>query len=101
MHFVEIEGTLEELRGLHGIEGLKLQRGARDLGGGRWRASATVMRNEAIEEMKQRGLTVRVTMDEEEVLRRQRETQEMMKEVLEQERAEREAKRKVEGPKKP
>jgi hypothetical protein len=100
MHFVEIEGTLQELRALHGIEGLKLQGGERDLGGGRWRASATVTRNEAFEEMKRRGLTVHVTMDEDEALRRQRETQEMMKEVLEQERAEREAKRK-EGPKKP
>ena len=61
MMFVHIEGTLDELRGLTTLKGLELQRGAHDLGGGRWRASGVVRVKSLIDDIKARGLTVTVT----------------------------------------
>jgi hypothetical protein len=81
MMFVQIEGSLDELRGLQRVEGLRLQRGAHDLGGGRWRASAYLTSKTTLAEVQARGLTVRVTMDEDEVNRRVQVDKEMMKEA--------------------
>lgn len=82
MMFVHIEGTLDELRGLTTLKGLELQRGAHDLGGGRWRASGVVRVKSLIDDIKARGLTVTVTMDEDEVDRRVKADHEMMKDAV-------------------
>src|SRR5687768_12178278 len=70
MMFIEIEGTRDEIRGLNDIDGLELSRGGEDLGGGRIKTRAFVRRNAAIDEIRARGLTVRVTKDEAEIKRR-------------------------------
>jgi hypothetical protein len=91
MQFVEIEGSREEIRKLREIAGVTLPRGTHDLGGGRRRASGYVT-DEALAELRRRGLTVRVLMDDEELRRRDKKTEDMMRDVFERERAEKQQK---------
>jgi hypothetical protein len=80
--FIEIEGTKAELRALQGIAGLDLERGASDLGGGRFKVGAMVRRKGAMLDIQARGLAVRVIMDEAEVQRRIDEEQESFRRRL-------------------
>jgi hypothetical protein len=68
--FIEIEGTLPELAALKGIDGLELERGASDIGGGRHRIGAMVTRKGALLDVQARGLKTRIVMDEAEAERR-------------------------------
>jgi len=68
--FIDIEGPLVELAALRGIAGLELERGASPVGGGRHRVGAYVSRKGALSEVRARGLTTRVVMDEAEARRR-------------------------------
>ena len=70
MVFVQIEGTLDELRGVAKLAGLQLSRGAHDLGGGRWRAAGVVESKAVLDELAARGLKVTITLDENAVDRR-------------------------------
>ena len=70
MMFIEIEGTLAELAALRGIDGLEIERGASDIGGGRHRVGAMVRRKGALLDIQARGLKTRVVMDEAEAQRR-------------------------------
>ncbi len=79
MTFVEIEGPAEKLRKLYAMKGLDLSRGFRNLGGGTFRANGSVDTPETLAALKATGLTVRVTVDEQEVERRAKADHEMMK----------------------
>jgi hypothetical protein len=68
--FIEIEGTLAELAALKEIDGLDLERGASDLGGGRHKVGAMVTRKGTLLEVQARGLETRIVMDEAEAERR-------------------------------
>ena len=80
--FIEVEGTKAELRALQGIAGLELERGATDLGGGRFKVGAMVRRKGAMLDIQARGLAVRVIMDEAEAQRRMDEEQESFRRRL-------------------
>ena len=80
--FVKIEGPLVALRGLIQISGLDLAAGVHDLGGGRWRASAYAESPSAVDEVRARGLTVTVILDEDETNRRMDADHEMMRAAL-------------------
>jgi hypothetical protein len=80
--FIQIEGPLPDLQGLARIEGLDLQRGAHDLGGGRYRASAFAESKAAVDEVRARGLVVKVIMDEDETKRRMDADHAMMKDAV-------------------
>jgi hypothetical protein len=68
--FIEIEGTLAELAALKQIDGLDLERGASDIGGGRHKVGAMVTRKGALLDIQARGLKTRIVMDEAEAARR-------------------------------
>ena len=67
---VQIEGPLADIRQLTLMEGVRLQSGLKPLGGDRYMAWATIIREEAVAEIEARGLTVRVTMSQEDMERR-------------------------------
>jgi hypothetical protein len=79
MIFVTIDGPLDDLRDLAGLPELHLQRGVRDLGAGQWRATGVVQDTSALDAIRAKGLTVTITMDEDEVKRRVAADQSMMK----------------------
>ena len=83
MKFVELEGTLAELQSLVGIAGLEGPGGHRDVGGGRRRATGIIHDDAAIAEIERRGVTVRVTMDDDEVERRIEADMAMMRDIPE------------------
>jgi hypothetical protein len=68
--FIEIQGTLAELAALKTIDGLDLERGATDIGGGRHKIGAMVTRKGALLDIQTRGLETNVVMDEAEAERR-------------------------------
>lgn len=68
--FVDIEGRLDELRALRGIDGLVLERGAANVRGDRFHVGAMVRRRSALRAVEARGLLVRIVMDEAEARRR-------------------------------
>jgi hypothetical protein len=81
--FVDIEGTLDELRALRGIEGLELERGASNVRGDRFHVGAFVRRRSALRAVEARGLMVRIVMDEAEARRRMAAEQEAMRRAAE------------------
>ncbi len=68
--FVDIEGTLDELRALRSIDGLELERGAGNVDGDRFHVGAYVSRRRALRAVEARGCLVRIVMDEAEARRR-------------------------------
>lgn len=76
--FIDIEGTLDELRALRGIDGLELERGASNAGGDRFHVGGYVRRRSALREVEARGLLVRIVMDEAAARRRMAAEQEAM-----------------------
>lgn len=70
MMFIEIEGTRDQIKDLNTVRGLELPRGGTPLGGGQYRTTGFLTRNEAVAEIEARGLRVRIVMDEAEVKRR-------------------------------
>jgi hypothetical protein len=82
MMIIQIEGPIGEIRKLNKMPGVRLQSGVHPRGGDNYAIYATVTRDEAVDEIRARGLTVIVTMDKDEVQRRSQADRDLMKAAL-------------------
>jgi hypothetical protein len=79
MMFIEIVGTSEQLHKLFFVPDLEISRSRHRLGGGRHRLHAYVKSKDALAAIAESGATYKVTMDEDEFMRRVLADQKMMR----------------------